>query len=241
MPSWHRLVVLGCVLLATVVLARMIDRRIARKPLPPEAVTRYRVLRRSVTASIVFIGVLSALLVIPQVRAVAGGILASSAVIGLVIGFAARSTLANWIAGLLIALSQPIRLGDRIRIEDDIGTVEEIGLTYTRIRTEDGDRLMIPNDKLASDTIRNSTLLGRDKLTEVSVQVPLQTELGPLLDAVRDAVGTDGDTEVRVTGLADKATLTVRARVADAADEGRYASDLRVRVHERLRAQGAFA
>ena len=131
MPNWHRLVVLGCVLLVTAVVARLIDRRIARTPLPPEAQTRYRVLRRSVTASIIFIGLLSALLVIPQVRAVAGGLLASSAVLGLVIGFAARSTLANWVAGLLIALAQPLRLGDLVCIEGEYGTVEEIGLTYT--------------------------------------------------------------------------------------------------------------
>ena len=117
--------------------------------LPPEAQTRYRVLRRSVTASIIFIGLVSALLVIPQVRAVAGGLLASSAVLGLVIGFAARSTLANWVAGLLIALAQPIRLGDLVCIEGEYGTVEEIGLTYTRIRTDDLDRLVIPNEKLA--------------------------------------------------------------------------------------------
>jgi small-conductance mechanosensitive channel len=204
-------------------------------------VTRYRVLRRSISATVVFVGLLSALLVIPQVRAVAGGILASSAVIGLVVGFAARSTLANWVAGLLIALSQPIRLGDRVCIEDGFGTVEEIGLTYTRIRTDDHDRLVIPNEKLASDTIRNSTLAGRDTLAEVSLQVPLQTELGPLLDAVKGIVGDDRHSQVLVTGLADKATVTVRAWVADAADADRHASDLRVRLHERLRAQGVFA
>jgi small-conductance mechanosensitive channel len=241
MPWWHRLVVLGCVLLVTAVVARILDRRIARKSLPPEAVTRYRVLRRSITASVVFVGLFSALLVIPQVRAVAGGILASSAVIGLVVGFAARSTLANWVAGLLIALSQPIRLGDLVCIEGEYGTVEEIGLTYTRIRTDDKDRLVIPNEKLASDTIRNSTLAGRDTLAEISVQVPLTTELGPLLAALRDAVGHEREAEVRVTALADRATVTVRAWVADASNVDVFASDLRVRVHERLRAQGAFA
>jgi small-conductance mechanosensitive channel len=241
MPDWHRLVVLGCVLLVTVLVARLVDRRIARKDLPPEAQTRYRVLRRSITASVIFIGLVSALLVIPQVRAVAGGLLASSAVLGLVIGFAARSTLANWVAGLLIALAQPIRLGDLVCIAGEYGTVEEIGLTYTRIRTDDLDRLVIPNEKLASDTIRNSTLAGRDTLAEISVQVPLTTELGPLLEAVRDSVADERRTEVRVTGLADKATVTVRAWIDDASKSDEYASALRLRVHDRLRAQGAFA
>ena len=59
---------------------------------------------------------LSALLVIPQVRAVAGGILASSAVIGLVVGFAAQRTIGNFIAGILIAFAQPLRLGDYVEI-----------------------------------------------------------------------------------------------------------------------------
>src|SRR4051794_18528032 len=73
MPLWHRLLVFGVVLLITLVIARLIDRRIARRQLTPEAMTRYRILRRSVTATIVAVGVLSALLVIPQVRAVAVG------------------------------------------------------------------------------------------------------------------------------------------------------------------------
>ena len=179
MPDWHRLVVLGCVLLVTAVVARLVDRRIARRMLPPEAQTRYRVLRRSITASSIVIGLVSALLVIPQVRAVAGGLLASSAVLGLVIGFAARSTLANCVAGLLIALAQPIRLGDRVCIDGEYGTVEEIGLTYTFIRDRRLDRLVIPNEKLASDTIRNSTIAGRDTLAEITVQVPLDDRARP--------------------------------------------------------------
>ena len=88
MPLWHRLVVVAVVLFITIMVARLIDRRIARRQLAPEAITRYRVARRSVTTAIVFVGLLSALLVIPQVRAVVGGLLASSAVLGIVVGFA---------------------------------------------------------------------------------------------------------------------------------------------------------
>jgi small-conductance mechanosensitive channel len=110
MPLWHRLIVFGAVLLATLIVARFVDRRLGRRDLPPETVTRYRILRRSVITLIVFVGLFSALLVIPQVRAVAMGILASSAVIGIVVGFAAQRTIGNFIAGLLIAFAQPIRL-----------------------------------------------------------------------------------------------------------------------------------
>src|ERR671936_914566 len=176
MPLWQRLIIVGVVLLVTTVVARLIDRRIARRDLPPEAITRYRVLRRSVMTAIFVVGLLSALLVIPQVRAVAGGLLASSAVVGIVVGFASQRTLGNFVAGLLIAFTQPVRLGDEVEIEGSRGVVEEIGLIYTFVRTENGDRLVIPNEKLASDTIRNSTIRSREKVAEISVQVPLSAD-----------------------------------------------------------------
>src|ERR671928_346979 len=107
MPLWHRLIVVGVVLLVTAVVARAIDRRIARRDLSSEAITRYRVLRRSITTAILVVGILSALLVIPQVRAVAGGLLASSAVVGIVVGFASQRTLGNFVAGGAVPLTQP--------------------------------------------------------------------------------------------------------------------------------------
>src|SRR5436305_6656469 len=185
MPLWHRLVVVGVVMLITIAVARLADRRIARRQLAPEAITRYRVARRSVTTAIVFVGLLSALLVIPQVRAVAGGLLASSAVLGIVVGFASQRTLGNFVAGLLIAFTQPLRLGDDVVIEDTAGTVEEIGLIYTFVRTENGDRLVIPNEKLASDTIRNSTIRSREKVAEITLQVPLGRDVGAVVDRLR--------------------------------------------------------
>ncbi|MEA2467142.1 MAG: hypothetical protein QOJ57_1268, partial [Thermoleophilaceae bacterium] len=88
MELWQRLLVIGIVLAVTTLVVRLIDRRIMGVDRSPQALTRYRVLRRSISAAIFTVGILSALLVIPQVRAVAGGLLASSAVLGLVIGFA---------------------------------------------------------------------------------------------------------------------------------------------------------
>src|SRR5436305_1250534 len=206
MPLWQRLVVVGVVMFVTVLVARLIDRRIARRDLPPEAITRYRIVRRSVTTTIIFIGLLTALLVIPQVRAVAGGLLASSAVLGIVVGFASQRTLGNFVAGLLIAFTQPVRLGDNVVIESTEGTVEEIGLIYTFVRTENGDRLVIPNEKLASDTIRNSTIRSREKVAEITVQVPLSADLAAVVDRLRET--TDG--EVFVSDLAGSASIVVR-------------------------------
>ncbi len=240
MPWWHRLVVLGAVLLVTVVVARLVDRRMARRDLPAAAVTRYRVLRRSVIALIIFVGVLSALLVIPEVRAVATGILASSAIVGIVVGFAAQRTIGNFIAGLLIAFSQPIRLGDYVEIDDVSGVVEEIGLTYTFIRVADNDRLVIPNDRIASDTILNSSIRGRRKRAHVTVQIPLDRDLGAVSELLRDVAG-DEQAEVAVTALEDKARLELSVWAEDEASANRLESELRLRAHERLREAGVFA
>jgi len=240
MPWWHRLAVLGGVLLVTLVVARLADRRMARRDLPPGAITRYRVLRRSVVTAIVFIGVLSALLVIPQVRAVATGILASSAVIGIVVGFAAQKTIGNFIAGLLIAFSQPIRLGDHVEIDGLMGVVEEIGLTYTFIRIDDNDRLVIPNERIASDTIRNSSIRGRRKLAQVTVQVPLDRDLDAVRGLLLEAAG-DERAEVSVDALEDKARLMVSVWAEDEPAAERLESELRLRAHQRLREAGVFA
>jgi len=240
MPFWHRLVVLGAVLLVTAVVARLVDRRMARRDLPPAAVTRYRILRRAVVALIFFIGVLSALLVIPQVRAVATGILASSAILGIIVGFAAQRTIGNFIAGLLIAFTQPIRIGDYVEVDGTEGVVEEIGLTYTFIRVTDNDRLVIPNDRIASDTILNSTIRGRKKLAHVTVQVPLDRDLTAVSQLLREAADDEG-AEVRVTSLEDGARLELSVWADDEPSARRLESELRLRAHERLREAGVFA
>src|ERR671936_2293418 len=215
MPFWRRVVIVVVVLVVTAIVARVIDRRIARRDLRPEAATRYRVLRRSITTTVVMIGVLSALLVIPEVRTVAGGILASSAVLGIVIGFASQRTIGNFVAGLLIAFTQPVRLGDSVEVDGVRGTVEEIGLTYTFIRMVDASRLVIPNEKLASDTIQNSTIRSREKVAEVTVQVPLDSDLRAVADLLREAAAGERDVDVRAIALDDKAMLALRAVAPD--------------------------
>jgi small conductance mechanosensitive channel len=238
MPLWHRLIVVGVVLLITLVVARLIDRAIARRQLTPEATTRYRIVRRSITAGVIFVGLLSALLVIPQVRAVAGGLLASSAVIGIVVGFASQRTLGNFVAGLLIAFTQPVRLGDDIVIEETEGIVEEIGLIYTFVRTENGDRLVIPNEKLASDTIRNSTIRSREKVAEITVQVPLGRDVGAVVDRLRSL---RDNADVYVGDLAGDVTVVVRVPAADERAAERLERELRLLTYDVLRAEGVFA
>ena len=240
MPFWHRAAIVGAVLLVTGIVARLIDRRIAKRDLAPGTATRYRVLRRTVTTAVILVGALSALLVIPEVRAVAGGILASSAVLGIVIGFASQRTIGNFVAGLMIAFTQPIRLGDRVELEETRGTVEEIGLTYTFIRTDEGTRLVIPNEKLASDTIRNSTIVSREKVAEITLQVPLDKDLRAVVDLLREVTADEREPEVAVTALNGVATVVVRVAAPDPLTAERLESDLRLRAQERLRSAGVF-
>ncbi len=240
MPFWHRLVIAAAVFAVVSVLARMIDWWLVRRPLPPEAVTRYRVLRRSITVSILVIGFFSALLVIPQVRAVAGGLLASSAVLGVIIGFASQRTLGNFVAGLLIAVSQPVRLGDRVSYAGEDGVVEEIGLTYTLIRTRDDARLVVPNEKLVSDTIRNASIRSRGTFAEVTVQVPLSADLRTAVEGLREEVAGERESSVFVSALDGNATVTIRAAADDEDSAQRLESDLRVRIQGRLRSLGVW-
>jgi small-conductance mechanosensitive channel len=240
MPFWHRLVIAAAVFLVMTLLARAIDWWLVRRPLPPEAVTRYRVLRRTITAAIIVVGLFSALLVIPEVRAVAGGLLASSAVLGVIIGFASQRTIGNFVAGLLIAITQPIRLGDRVTYDGEDGVVEEIGLTYTFIRLHDQARLIVPNEKLASDTIRNSTIRSRETFAEITVPVPLSTDLGAAVDGLREEVAAERDASVYVSALDSNATVTIRAAAPTEDAAQKLERDLRVRAHGRLRALGVW-
>ncbi|MGZ4302623.1 MAG: mechanosensitive ion channel family protein [Gaiellaceae bacterium] len=238
MSPWTRLAVVVVVMVVTIVVARLIDRRIARRDLPPEAITRYRILRRSITTTIIFVGLLSALLVIPQVRAVAGGLLASSAVLGIVVGFASQRTLGNFVAGLLIAFTQPLRLGDSVAVDNTEGVVEEVGLIYTFVRIENGDRLVIPNETLVSDTIRNSTIRSREKVAEISLQVSLGRDLGAVVDRLRALAD---DAEAFVQDLSGNATVVVRAPAPDEAAAEKLERELRLRAYELLRAEGVYA
>ena len=131
MEIWERWLFVAVIVVGAIVLAKIVDWRMSKRELPAAAATRYGVLRRSLMTAIIFVGVLSALLVVPQVRAVAAGLLASSAIVGLVIGLAAQRPLANFVAGVVIAFTQPLRLGDTVTVDDVQGVVEEIGFWHT--------------------------------------------------------------------------------------------------------------
>jgi small-conductance mechanosensitive channel len=240
MPFWHRIIIAAAVFLLVWGVARLVDWWLTRKPVPPEVETRYRVLRRAITTTIIVVGLFSALLVIPQVRAVAGALLASTAILGVIIGLAAQQTLGNFIAGILIAMTQPIRIGDRVSYDGEDGVVEEIGLTYTFIRTVDHTRLVVPNSKLASDPIINSSIRGRETFAEVSVSVPLTADLDAVIGALQEDVSDERDADVYLSSLNGTATVTVRAVAGDQGAAERLEHELRLRAHKRLHALGVW-
>jgi small-conductance mechanosensitive channel len=245
---WQHVLVAGIVVLLTVVLAKLLDRALVRRlDLRPEVMTRYSVIRRTLVAAIVVVGVLSALLVIPDVQAVAGSILASSAVIALIVGLAAQSTLSNVVAGILIALAQPLRLGDQVEVGAAIGTVEEVGLIYTLIRSPEGPRFYVPNTRMASDTIRNATLQSFEHRAQITVPVPLGSDLERVRDILveearkapeampeRDPVATLSQLEPTA------AVFTVEAWAKSFGQAAKLAASLRSGSYRRLRAEGVY-
>jgi small-conductance mechanosensitive channel len=174
-----------------IVAAELVDRALSRRvqkveQLSPVAVTRLRLVRRLIFAIIIVLGLALALAQFPSVKRLATGLLASSAVLGLIIGFAARQTLANAIAGILLAITQPIRIGDLVTFEEETGEVEDVRLTYTYIRLDDGTRLIVPNERLAQSSVQNHTILDPRVQVEVSVWLSPGTDLDRALELVSD-------------------------------------------------------
>jgi small-conductance mechanosensitive channel len=216
-----------------VVVAEIVDRLLAKRgrtvtravtggDLSPEVTTRLRLVRRLLFAVIVLIGVAIAFSYLGPVKKLATGILASSAVLGLVVGFAARQTLANAIAGVLLAISQPIRIGDLVTFEEETGVVEDVQLTYTYIRLDDGRRLIVPNERLAQSSIENHTILDPRVQVEVSVWLPPDADLDQALELITDeeegikAIVAEVDKEgVRLSATTWAATPSERGKTAE--------------------------
>ncbi len=117
--------------------------------------TRLRLLRRLIVLAIFLVLAAIALSQFTELKRLATGILASTAVIGLIVGFAAQHTIGNMVAGVQIAVSQPIRIGDRIVFEETEGRVTDITLSYTYVDPGDGSSVVIPNQLLVEGIVHN--------------------------------------------------------------------------------------
>jgi small-conductance mechanosensitive channel len=114
-----------------------------------------RILRRLALVAVFVILAMLALSQFTEFKRLATGVLASTAVIGLIVGFAAQHTIANMVAGIQIAVSQPFRIGDRLKYEDCEGRVTDITLSYTYVDPGDGSSVVIPNQLLVEGVVHN--------------------------------------------------------------------------------------
>jgi len=114
---------------------------------------------------------------VPGLRALVGTLVAGAGITALVLGFAAKSTLANLVSGLSLAIYRPFHIGDMITIENEYGTVEDITLRHTIVRTWEYKSLIIPNEKIDSMTLTNYSLIDPSMLCIVEVGVSYDTDI----------------------------------------------------------------
>jgi small-conductance mechanosensitive channel len=234
---------------ASVIAAFLLDRVLARRglelaesvargQLSAETGTRLRFIRRLVYAAIILIGVALALSQFTGINRLAASLLASGAIAAAVLGFAARQTLANFVAGIMLAVTQPLRVGDWVSFEDQYGTVEDIRLNYTFLRSLSGQRIVIPNERLASGILRNDTLADAVIGLDVQIWIPATADVARAVAALQDE--TEQTVAVAETSV-DGVRLSVGGARCAPPDRTAREAELRLRCLSRLRADGLLA
>ncbi len=198
--------------------------------------TRMRVLRSVGLAIIGVITVSAMLMTFPDVRQIGVSLLASAGVIALVVGMAARPALSNILAGLQIAITQPIRIDDVLIVEGEWGRVEEIKATFVVLRIWDSRALVIPLSYFVEHPVENWTLTGADILGSAFVYVDYTVPVAEVRDELRRILETcalwDGRVcSLQVTNTTDRAQ---ELRALMSARDSSEAWDLRCEVRERL-------
>jgi small-conductance mechanosensitive channel len=159
----------------------------------------------------------------------ASAVFASTAVVAVVIGLAAQGTLSNVVAGIVLAFSQPIRLGDRVSVDGVAGVVEELGLSYSRLRSDDGTSIEFPNALLAQKAIVSSTLRGGGEVVRVRAGVAAG-DWERAAAALRERAAESGLREVDVVVCdvgPQMVGIEVRGRCASAAQAASAERELR--------------
>jgi small-conductance mechanosensitive channel len=214
---------------------RKLAGRVLRGGVSPQTDTRLRFVRRLVWLMILLVGVLSALSQFEGLGRIAASVLASGALAAAIIGFAARQTLANLVAGIMLAVTQPLRVGDWVTFEENYGVVEDVRLNFTVLRTLGEQRIVIPNELLASGVLRNDTL------ETDAVGVDVQLWLAPEADVERALASLRAQTGQTVTvaeATADGVRLTVGGERVPPRERAEREAELREACLTRLRADG---
>jgi small-conductance mechanosensitive channel len=214
--------------------ARKLAELVARGQLSPEIDTRLRFLRRFMVAAILLIGITIAF----GLDQIAGSLLTSGAIGAAVIGFAARQTLANVVAGIMLAITQPLRVGDFVTFEENYGVVEDVRLSYTVLRTGADQRVLIPNERLAAGILKNDTLQSNQIGLDVSVWIPPGADPAQALRAVAEETGAN---VAAAEATPDGVRLSVSGDPVAPADRAGAEADLRARSLARLHREGLLA
>jgi len=171
--------------------------------------TTFNFVRQLIVALVAVIAIWSVLSLYDATAQLAKALLASSAVIALFAGLAFSTPLSNLGSGLLVAFTQPLRLGDRITVGGETGFVEEMALIYTTLVTDDARRVFVPNTQLTTGMIVNRTIRDPRRAVTARFPVPITTPIpearAALLGAIADLPGTTGESARVVVGdIADR-------------------------------------
>ncbi|MYN13470.1 mechanosensitive ion channel [Pusillimonas sp. TS35] len=198
--------------------------------------TQTRVLVRCMNMAIVLVALAAMLMTFPAVRQIGASLMASAGLMGLVAGFAARPVLGNLIAGLQIAITQPIRLDDVLIVQGEWGRVEEITGSYVVVRIWDERRLVVPLQWFIENPFQNWTRRTAQIIGTVFLWADYRLPLAPLREELdrlcREAPEWDGRVCLLQVTEAGERAMQLRALVS-AADSG-LAWDLRCKVREGL-------
>jgi small-conductance mechanosensitive channel len=242
-PAWLAAL---CTLVAALIIAFAVDRIFARRAkavaermlrggISQQTDTRLRFVRRLVWLTIVIVGVVVALSYFTGLTRLAASVLASGALAAAIIGFAARQVLANLVAGTMLALTQPLRVGDWVTFEEQYGVVEDVRLNFTVLRTASDQRILIPNERLAAGVLRNDTLATDMVGLDVAVWIPPGADAGRALDLLGEETGqTVTVAESAVEGV----RLAIGGERVPPGDRARREAELRAACLRRLHAEG---
>jgi small-conductance mechanosensitive channel len=198
--------------------------------------TQTRVLARTAAGMVLLAGVAFVMMTFPRARQFGASLLASAGVAGLIVGIAARSVFSNLLAGLQIALAQPIRIDDVLIIEGEWGRVEEITATYVVLRIWDERRLIVPLQWFIEHPFQNWTRTSSDLLGTVFLWVDYTLPVEPIrAEAKRLCEGSpDWDRKVCVVQVTDQNERAMQLRILVSSPSSGQNFDLRCRVREGL-------
>ena len=217
---------------------RRIADRMLRGGMTQQADTRLRFVRRLIWLVLLVVGALIALSQFEGLGRVAGSFLASTALVAAIVGFAARQTLANLVAGIMLAITQPLRVGDWVTVEEHYGVVEDVRLNFTILRTLSEQRIVIPNERLASGILRNDTLESDAVGLDVSLWLPAGADVPRALDVLREETGQS--VSVAEAGV-EGTRLAVGGERVPPPERAKHEAELREQCLRRLRADGLLA